>query len=608
MSAANVATAEIARAIGLCRDGHEHLGAKLLLKQLPRCPDMQGQLELGPVLLSLGHLREGWRQLEHRWCVEPLVSMRADYGLPQWTGQALDDAAVLVRAEQGIGDVIQFARYLPMLKGRGARVYFQPLVGLDRIAARFPGVDHVVQPGEALPGLDYYVNLLSLPLAFDTTLANLPSETPYLAADPRFVAKWKDRLGPRLKPRIGLSWAGSPRHRNDARRSLSFGQLEPLLDVNGVQWVSLQKGAAAVQGNERSAQVDWFDAGKGSDELDDAVAILDQVDLLVCVDTSLAHIMGALGKPAWLLLPQPADYRWFIGRDDSPWYPQARLFRQSVAGDWAPVVARAAQALVAWRDRVGSVPGRVESVPRERLRAKEPEPIDVEDVAIARETRAGLLEFFACEPGVGRALERYGEWAQASLETFAALLPQGSFVLNVGAGAGFHAIQLSRGLGTGGQLVALEARTPHRILLARNLAMHRSPNCKVVSWSQEGGVEAGHGAAAATLDARGLERLNGLLVGTSVDVDGMLAGAVDTLWRCRPIVCCMSDRIDPVRRAAERLVDCGYRTWMREAPCVDIANFNRRDLGTDVSTISTLIAMPEEFSHPALPVGYSPWP
>lgn len=597
------------RAIALCHLGRTEEAVALLRERLPAQPHLQGHLQFGPALLTLGVFDEGWRQFEFRWLTEPLSDVRARYGIPQWTGQPLAGEKVLVRCEQGIGDVFQFVRYLPLLKARGATIHFQPLRDMDVVASRFPAIDRLIREGEKLDDPAYYVNLMSLPLAFGTEEVSIPADVPYLEPATTFVAKWSPRLARRDKPKVAVVWAGRPEHRRDRQRSLRFEQLRPLLDVDGIAWVSLQKGPAAAQASGGLEGLDWDPAGDDSHELDDAMAILAQVDLLVCVDTSLAHIAGAMGKPVWVLLPHPADYRWLTGREDAPWYPTLRLFRQQEVGAWEPVIARAAAELRRWRDawrERGATDPWIGARPTPAARARP--ALDFSGLARALETRAGLLEHFPDEPVIGAALAGYGEWMDAQVEAIARVLKRGATVLEAGAGVGYQSVLLSRALGPDAHLMAYESRPPHRALLGRNLAALGLANWTVMVRRLGGPSERDASATVETIDDLRLDRLDALRIGEREDAVKLVAGAADTLWRCRPAVGVSSFDARAIEAARDALDTYGYRFWRVASPVYVSGNFNRRASPLfDAPPVYALLALPEEVDLRADPPGCTPW-
>ncbi|MEO8223708.1 MAG: tetratricopeptide repeat protein [Gammaproteobacteria bacterium] len=291
-------------------------------------------------LLLTGDYAAGWPLYEWRWQALGPRYTRQTFAQPLWLGKpALAGRTLLLHHEQGLGDTLQMLRYVPQLAGGGARVLLQVPTALARIAATVSGVAQVFTEDEALPHFDLHCPLMSLPLACQTTLASIQNEVPYLAVAEAVRSTWGEALGARRGLRIGLAWSGASGHRNDRQRSLALPMLLPLLDLP-VEFHSLQReyrdgDSAAIAGTgrlqEHSAQLG---------DLADTAGLIEQLDLVITVDTAVAHLAGALGRDTWLLLPFAPDYRWLLDRDDSPWYPTMRLFRQPAPGDWATVLAR----------------------------------------------------------------------------------------------------------------------------------------------------------------------------------------------------------------------------------------------------------------------------
>ncbi|MEO8484936.1 MAG: tetratricopeptide repeat protein [Betaproteobacteria bacterium] len=599
--------------IGLCGIGRTRDGIQVLEQGLRERPNLNGSMQLGPALLSQGRFLAGWRHYEHRWLTPPLDAMRADHGVPQWMGQPLEGKTILVRAEQGLGDVFQFVRYLPLLKARGARVLFQPLKGMDRFARRFPGVDHVVREGELLPEFAYFANLMSLPLAFGTRVATIPCDIPYLSPDPEYLGKWARRFAARDKPCVGLTWAGRPEHPNDRHRSLRLEQLAPILAVDGVRFVSLQKGPAAAQAERVPESVDWMPVGAELDDLDDATAVLARLDLLICVDTGLAHLSGAMGRPVWMLLPTPAEYRWMTEREDTPWYPTLRLFRQRASREWEPVIARVARSLADWR--VGWPHGREVELPAPRFSSAQvpPErPIadagPIPGLAMAAETRSGFIQFVPDEPRIGPSLEYLGEWMQPRVHLLLRFVRPGMTIVEAGAGVGAHSIPLARAVGTEGSLLLYEARRPFHRLLGQNLAVHALWNATVMERTLSGPGER-CSEDRETIDELRLPRLDGLKGNEGIHLIDLLAGARETIWRCRPWLMLASDDPAQLDRSREMLREFGYHAWRMRTPAYAASNFNRRtDDVFDGAVGMALFAVPEEIDLRAALPGCEDWP
>ena len=302
---------------------------------------VHGSWNRAQVLLLMGDFARGWPEHEGRLASNP--RLKRGFTQPLWLGDApLAGRTILLRAEQGLGDTIQFCRYAPMVAARGARVVLEvqrPLVDLMRT---LDSAIEVVARGDALPEFDLHCPLLSLPLAFKTELTTIPARTPYLRA-PAGAIDWKSRLGTK-RPRIGLVWSGNPGHKRDATRSIPFYALMPLLDIDA-SFVSLQKDVRASDAAVLKQTVQVVDVADNLTSFAETASLIATLDLVISVDTSAAHLTGALGKPLWLLLPQVPDWRWLMGRDDSPWYPTARLFRQDTTRAWGGVVARIRAAL-----------------------------------------------------------------------------------------------------------------------------------------------------------------------------------------------------------------------------------------------------------------------
>jgi tetratricopeptide (TPR) repeat protein len=303
--------------------------------------------------LLLGDFDRGWKKHEWRWRTAQLKNAKRNFLRPLWLGsEEIEGRTILLHAEQGLGDTIQFCRYVPLLAGRGARVILEVQKPLRELMTTLSGAVQVVSRGDPLPPFDLHCPLLSLPLAMATRLETIPSAAPYLAAGESKTGTWQKRLGADEKPRIGIVWAGSPRkelpgaNRIDSQRSIAFDQLAPLFQIAECAFYSLQKGDDAVRqlraSSWRHAVVDWTD---DLQDFSDTAALMENLDLIVSVDTSVAHLAGALGKPFWLLNRYNTCWRWLADREDSPWYPTARLFRQDSSREWAPVIARAAEAL-----------------------------------------------------------------------------------------------------------------------------------------------------------------------------------------------------------------------------------------------------------------------
>ncbi len=292
-------------------------------------------------LLLLGRYQEGWQ--EYAWRRRLGVWGAPRDGVPEWQGESLEGKTLLIEAEQGLGDMIQFVRLAPALKARGARLVLECQEALLRLMSTAAGIDTLVPRGtQPLPATDLRAPLLSLPGLLGVDAEHIPAATPYLTAPPDRVAFWKDRLAPERGLRVGIAWAGNPEHTDDANRSCPPQFFRPLLELPGIAFYSLQKGSSAAQAfpgrGIRDYSEEWPD-------LAETAAFVTNLDLVIAVDTAVVHLAGALGARVWTLLPYSPDWRWQLNRDDSPWYPTMRLFRAPQPRAWTPLIREVAAAL-----------------------------------------------------------------------------------------------------------------------------------------------------------------------------------------------------------------------------------------------------------------------
>ncbi|MEO8157424.1 MAG: tetratricopeptide repeat protein [Betaproteobacteria bacterium] len=308
---------------------------------------------LGLALLVKGELAAGWKEYEWRWKLAESPGGR-NIPAPLWHGhEDLRGKTILLHAEQGLGDTLQFCRYVTLVQARGAIVILEVDAALKSLLASLAGVTKIVVFGDALPPCDYHCPLLSLPLAFATTLETIPAGIPYLYAEPAAIAHWQKKLGQKRLPRIGIAWSGNPAQAKDRNRSLPLEAIEPLLALP-LQFVCLQKEIRTgdAQALERHAQLLHFESEIG--DFGDTAALVEACDLVIAVNSVVAHLAGAMGKAVWIPLAFVPDWRFLLDREDSPWYPGARLFRQSRPGQWDDVVARmVAEIRERWMDKSG---------------------------------------------------------------------------------------------------------------------------------------------------------------------------------------------------------------------------------------------------------------
>ncbi len=301
--------------------------------------------------LTLGDYRGGFADYEWRWRRTGAAPPKSR-GRRLWLGDTpLAGKTILLHAEQGFGDTIQFARYAPLIAARGATVVLEVPRELKSLLSRLDGVAAVLAPGEAPPPFDLQCPLGSLPLALKTEPATVPAPIPYLSADQAHLTKWSARLESLPRPRIAIAWAGNPAHDNDRNRSIALSALAPLFgttvasDATGPSFISIQRELRGDDAAALAAQPSLTHIGNELADFDDTAAVLAQCDLLISVDTAPVHLAGAMGRPVWVLVPFAPDWRWTREGETTPWYPSARLFRQTALADWTGVIARVAAAL-----------------------------------------------------------------------------------------------------------------------------------------------------------------------------------------------------------------------------------------------------------------------
>jgi tetratricopeptide (TPR) repeat protein len=308
----------------------------------------QNALELDPdspyshfhmsrVLLLTGNYKQGWKEYEWRWKTRDYVER--DFSQPRWNGSDISGKTILINTEQGLGDAIQFIRYVPLVVQRGATIIVECQKELVSLFQNVEGVKQVIKVGEQLPPFDVYCPLLSLPLKFDTTLETIPAEIPYIKVNPFSIQKWKDKVQDNSsKLKVGLVWAGSPTFKRSHLKECPLKMFSPLAHNEDITFFSLQKGKATEQAKSSPDGMNLIDYTDEINDFSDTAAFIINLDLVISVDTAVVHLAGALGKPVWTLLPFVPDWRWMLNREDSPWYPTMRLFRQPFPGDWESVI------------------------------------------------------------------------------------------------------------------------------------------------------------------------------------------------------------------------------------------------------------------------------
>lgn len=439
-------TAEYHRAYGALLDGGHAEAEAIYRRLLAEDNSSVARFYLSQVLLCSGQYREGWAEYECR--------TQRPVPFPRWRGEPLDGRTILLHGEQGFGDNIQFLRYLPMVAARGGRIVLACRAGIESLLAPLPGIAEIATEGAPVAA-DVECPLMSLPFVFGTTLDTIPVDLPYLAPPAASIRYWRRRLaGPDLK--VGLVWAGNPAFSHDRIRSPGLRAMLPLLSVPGVRFFGLQVG----HGRSHLASVrmppQFTDLAAELTSFGETAAALTQLDLVISSCTSVAHLCGALGRPLWVLLSRMPDWRWMTERDDSPWYPTARLFRQDELGDWLPPVMRMCTALAAMAAAVAEPPEAAAAL-GEAVRSLEAGRLDDAD-RLARQALAAHPHYAQALDALGRVALRRGDAGAAAelFEAAARLRPQA---------ADFH---LHRGL-------ACRALGHHQ---AARIAFHSAAACE----------------------------------------------------------------------------------------------------------------------------------
>jgi tetratricopeptide (TPR) repeat protein len=295
-------------------------------------------------LLLTGNFKQGWQENEWRWKIDgyPLH----DFSQPLWDGSDIQGSSILLHAEQRFDDTIQFIRYAPLVAQKGARVIVECQKEMASLMKGLEGISHIVMQGDQLPAFDVHCPFLSLPLVFNTTIDHIPTKIPYISADPLLVDKWRVRMQQDTSDlKIGVTWSRNSGNKYGQYRLFALEAFRTLGRFEGSSWYSLQKGNAAEQAKHPPEGMKLFDYMEETQDFMDMAALIKNLDLVISLDTPVAHLAGALGKQVWTLLPFSPDWRWMLDKEDSPWYPTMRLFRQPASGDWEPVIEKVGASL-----------------------------------------------------------------------------------------------------------------------------------------------------------------------------------------------------------------------------------------------------------------------
>lgn len=308
----------------------------------------EAHLAIGQILLARGEMKPGWVEYEWRNQLDQARGMLPKMAAPAWNGMRMPEDRILLVGDQGYGDTLQFCRYIPEVAARCREVVVGCSPDIEALIRTVRGVSGCFTRWDQIPAHKVFCLLSSLPGIFGTELTTVPASIPYVSADPALISAWQTRFArdlPQDALRVGIAWAGRTTHPNDRRRSMRLADLAPLAEVPGVAFVSLQQKFPARDRAAPSPLPNLLDVGDQLTNFAETAAAIVNLDLVVCVDTSIGHLAGALGKPAWLMLATPSDWRWLLDRADSPWYPTHRLFRQPQAGDWTSVTTAIAEAI-----------------------------------------------------------------------------------------------------------------------------------------------------------------------------------------------------------------------------------------------------------------------
>ncbi|OYQ31419.1 hypothetical protein CHU95_19910 [Niveispirillum lacus] len=591
------------------------------LRHHPLSPSIHGTA--AGLFLGAGKLEEGWAHFEWRWLRPNLPVPLRDFGKPEWQGEDISTKTILLHHEQGLGDSIQFVRFVADVAARARQVILEVPPNLRALYGCLLKIEGVTLAtyGEPVPPFDVHLAIMSVPFVLGTTLATIPAPIPYLFADPQRVEMWRDRLPPGGF-RIGIVWQGKAGVGIDRGRSYGLHHLAAVARVPGVTLVSLQKGYGLDQlenlpdGMRVETLGPDFDAG--ADAFLDTAAVMQHMDLIISSDTSVAHLAGALGRPVWVPLKLSPDWRWLTDREDSPWYPHTmRLFRQRQPGDWPQVFDRLAAEVAALKDGDRSRllpppppgPAPAETYPPV---SRPPLPRYMPPVLLKQApeeqvsaglrqaaTRTGPMWYLGTDQFIGRSLELYGEWSVEEALVCQSVLRPGDIVVEAGANIGAHTLLLANAVGPQGHVHAFEPQKRISDVLTLNLQANKNSNVSVhpvavgaeigtlyvprTDYDQRGnfgGISLHHAGDGDQVDVVTIDSLNvPHLRLLKADVEGMemavLDGAVGTIQRCRPFLYFEYGANVDTARMLEKIHSLGYRCWRHKSLIYNPDNFKK---------------------------------
>jgi tetratricopeptide (TPR) repeat protein len=586
------------------RDGGDVVESlRVFERYLPGNPDPFAHYAYSHALQMAGHVEEAWEQYEFRWMIEPLQSMRVPGAGPPWEGQPLAGRTIVVREEQGVGDAIQCVRYCVDLKAAGATVMLATTPSFQPLASWCDGVDRVLAPGDATPPYDWWANMMSLPRILGDASRRSPMARPYINVRNDFRERWARRLATASGLKVGLVWGGSPSHANDRYRSVPLQRLAPLMDVDGVTFYALQKGPHAVELDEVAFRERVEPLGDELADFRDAAAAIEQLDLVITVDTSIAHLAGALARDVWMLTARPPDSRWLAEGDRTDWYPTLTLYRQHAWNEWRePVerVARDLRARVAARGKAApaATPLHIEGG-TPPARAERARPAGLAQVA---ETSVGLVQYRP--EGSSRAMPAPLQRAFEFISTLRPLLSQaGGPVLASPAGGSLAALALLHGQPATAHVMLHEPDPIEHAILGHCLVANRLTGYSLLKESNVSGHAPDAAASAPTsildIDALRLTALGWLVLTDGTRSDATLDAAAKTLWALRPRIAARCRDEDDAMRLAAALDRFAYRCWAGSPPRGTITDDGRG------MAEWTLVAVPEDGDPPSMPAWLS---
>jgi FkbM family methyltransferase len=581
-------------------------------------PDFaDAHLNMGIILLQMGEFRRGFEEYHWRWKTKQCPDLRYTQAL--WTGENLHGKVILLTAEQGFGDTIQFARYAPLVAARGGEVIIACQKPLLRLLSTVAGVSRCVDRDKDNIDIHTHAPLLELPYILGTTTDTIPAYVPYLSAPSQSTIQLEVPPDTRLK--IGIVWATNPSNSTSGKRSCSLSHFLSLLEVPGIALYSLQKEQPATDRALLDNTPRLQDLQDQLTDFADTAAAIAQLDLIITVDTAVAHLAGALGKPTWTLLPHIADWRWLIDRDDNPWYPTMRLFRQNQPGAWDELFRRVVEALQNTKYKISptetlrvgnaspkdlqnskldfphSPPHSSNPAPRTRHPAPRTPPsptLSLTGFNRIKQCRHGMMLFNVSDLKVGRSLDLYGEWTEGAVSLFQSLVHLGNTVVEVGTGIGAHTIVFAKTVGLQGKVIAIEPLRMQFQMLCANLALNSITNTHTYPIAL--GATAGflplsaiapplpakailtaptpqEQVQVASLDSFNIPQCRLLKLDVASMTLPVLHGASQTLQRCQPVLYLSGDSPNPA--IADYLDTQGYDLYWHRPPLYSPQNFSQ---------------------------------